>query len=201
MGIKERRQRHRQELRGNILDAAREIASTEGWQSVTIRKIAERIEYSPPALYAYFDSKEDLLLELMRMGYAGQLEAVESARKTSGSPEEALAGIAHAWWSFAIKSPDLYQVMYGLGGVSFPITELRQEGEKISDVVGEVIEGILRKNGKEAKDVEGKVTLLWGTAHGLVALAMAGRIVGGNEEAKRLVNQAARDYLTAWLNT
>lgn len=201
MGIKERRQRHRQELRGNILDAAREIASTEGWQSVTIRKIAERIEYSPPALYAYFDSKEDLLLELMRMGYAGQLEAVESARKTSGSPEEALAGIAHAWRSFAIKSPDLYQVMYGLGGVSFPITELRQEGEKISDVVGEVIEGILRKNGKEAKDVEGKVTLLWGTAHGLVALAMAGRIVGGNEEAKRLVNQAARDYLTAWLNT
>lgn len=200
MGIKERRQRKKQELRGSILVAARGIASEEGWQSVTIRKIAERIEYSPPALYAYFDSKQDLLLELMRTGYAGQLEAVESARRASGSPEEALIEMGHAWWRFAIGAPDLYQVMYGLGGVSFSATELQQEGEKIGNVVGEVIEEFLKKNGKDVEDVEGKVTLLWGTVHGLVALAMAGRIVGGYEESERLVDQAARDYLTAWLN-
>lgn len=200
MGIEERRQRKKRELRGSILVAAREIASEGGWQSVTIRKIAERIEYSPPALYAYFDSKQDLLLELMRTGYAAQLEAVESARRASESPEEALLEMGHAWWKFAITAPDLYQVMYGLGGVSFSATELRQEGEKIGDVVGEVIEEILKKNGKDVKNVEGKVTLLWGTVHGLVALAMAGRIAGGHEESERLVDQAARDYLTAWLN-
>ena len=72
MGIRERRQRQRQELRGGILAAAREIASTEGWRAVTIRRIAERIEYSPPVLYEYFDSKDDILLELARMGYAPQ---------------------------------------------------------------------------------------------------------------------------------
>jgi AcrR family transcriptional regulator len=199
LGIKERRERQRREVRNAILAAAREIASDRGWGAVTIRRIAERIEYSPPALYEYFASKDDLLLELMRMGYAGQLEAVESARNASDEPQEALFGMAHAWWGFASESPDLYQVMYGLDGVSFPATELRREGEKIGDAVGKVIEQILRKNGKDVGAVEGKVTLLWSTVHGLVALTMAGRISGGKEEAERLVDQAVRDYLTAWL--
>ena len=200
MGIKERRERQRQQLRSSILDAAREIARAEGWRAVTIRKIAERIEYSPPVLYEYFDSKDDILLELVRLGYARQLEAVEAARAaSSGEPEEALLAMVHAWCDFAFRSPDLYQVMYGLGGVSFPVTELQKEGEKIGEVIAEVIEEILRKNGKEVEDVWERVTLGWGTLHGLVSLAMAGRIPGGNEEAQRLVDQAARDYLSAWL--
>jgi AcrR family transcriptional regulator len=199
MGIKERRQRQRQELRGGILAAAREIASTEGWRAVTIRKIAAIIEYSPPVIYEYFDSKDEILLELMRQGYAQQLEAVERAKKAASGPEEALIDIGHAWLDLAFESPDLYQVMYGLGGVSFPVTELRKEGEKIAEVLRGAIEEILVKHGKEDEDVWGKVNMLWGTVHGLVSLAMAGRIVGGNEEAQRLADQAARDYLTAWL--
>ena len=109
--------------------------------------------------------------------------------------------MGRAWLDFAFRSPDLYQVMYGLGGVSFPVTELQKEGEKIAEAIGEVTERILKENGKEVEDVWGKVTLLWGTVHGLVSLAMAGRIVGGNEETERLVDQAVRDYLTAWINS
>ena len=199
MGIKERRQRQRQQLREGILSAARGIASEEGWRSVTIRKIAAIIEYSPPVIYEYFDSKDEILLELMRQGYAEQLEAVERAWGAAENAEEALIDIGHAWLNLAFKSPDLYQVMYGLGGVSFPVTELRKEGEKIAEVLRGAIEEILVRNGKEAEDVWGKVNMLWGTVHGLVALAMAGRIVGGNEEAQRLADQATRDYLTAWL--
>ena len=120
MGIKERRQRQRQQLRESILSAAREIASSEGWQAVTIRKIAARVEYSPPVIYEYFDSKEDLLLELVREGYAGQLRTIEKARNSSDDPEEALLAMARAWCRFASESPDLYQVMYGLGGGLVP---------------------------------------------------------------------------------
>ncbi len=198
MGIKERKERQRQELRSGILSAAREIASAEGWRAVTIRKIAAIIEYSPPVIYEYFDSKDEILLELVRQGYAEQLEAVQRAGRSARDPEEALLSVAHAWLNFAFRSPDLYQVMYGLGGVSFPTTELQKEGEKIAEAIGEVIEEILRKNGKEVEDVWDKVTLLWSTAHGLVSLAMAGRIVGGNEEAERLAIQTVHDYLVAW---
>ena len=185
-------------MRNSILAAAREIASSKDWQSVTIRKIAERIEYSAPMIYGYFDSKEDLLLELIRMGYAEQLEAVESAQEASNEPEENLLGMTRAWWRFALEAPDLYQVMYGLGGVSFPVTELRKEGEKISDALGEVIEEIFIKNNKIPVDIGGKVALLWSTAHGLISLNMAGRIVGGNKETGRLLDQASHDYLSAW---
>ena len=199
MGIRERRQRQRRELRGSILAAAREIASTEGWRAVTIRKIAGIIEYSPPVIYEYFDSKEDLLLELMRMGYAGQLEAIERARNSSEDPQQALLEMSRAWCRFAFESPDLYQVMYGLGGVTFPVTELRKEGEKIAENMAEVLTEILAMNGREKEDVWAKVTLAWGTLHGLVSLAMAGRLPGGNEEAERLADHAARDFLKAWL--
>ncbi|MBA3426523.1 MAG: TetR/AcrR family transcriptional regulator [Rubrobacteraceae bacterium] len=185
-------------MRDSILSAAREIASKEGWRAVTIRKIAGLIEYSPPVIYEYFDSKEDLLLELVRMGYSGQLEAVESAREASDDPEEALREMARAWWRFAVEAPDLYQVMYGLGGVSFPVTELRKEGEKIAGSMAEVIEEIMRENGKDAANVWDKVVLGWATVHGIVSLAMAGRIAGGEAEAERLVDQAIRDYLKSW---
>lgn len=199
MGIKERRRRQRETLRSGILAAAREIASTEGWRGVTIRKIAAAVEYSPPVIYEYFDSKEDLLLELVREGYAGQLRAIEKARNSSADPEEALLAMARAWCRFAFESPDLYQVMYGLGGVSFPVTELQKEGEKIAGTMAEVLEEILVKNGRETKDVWTKVTLAWGAFHGLVALAMAGRLRGGTEEAENLTDRAARDLLSAWL--
>ena len=198
MGIKERRQRQKQQLRDGILSAAREIASSEGWRAVTIRRIAERVEYSPPVIYEYFDSKEDLLLELVRMGYAAQLGAVESAREASAEPEEALLGMARAWCRFAFDSPDLYQAMYGLGGVSFPVAELQKEGEKIAEATGGAIGEVLTKNGMDTTGVRDKVVLAWGTLHGLVALAMAGRITGGEEEAERLVDRAMRDYLAAW---
>lgn len=198
MGIKERRQRQRETLRGGILAAAREIASVEGWQAVTIRKIAARIEYSPPVIYEYFDSKEDLLLELVRMGYAGQLEAIEKARDAADDPTKALLEMSRAWCRFAFRSPDLYQVMYGLGGVSTPTTELRKEGEKIAETMARTLTEVLAKNGEEADDVWEKVTIAWGTLHGLVALALADRIPAG-EETERLVDHAVRDYLKSWL--
>jgi AcrR family transcriptional regulator len=198
LGIKERRQRQRQQLREGILGAAREIASSEGWQAVTIRKIAALIEYSPTVIYEYFDSKEDLLLELMRMGYAGQLEAIEKARDTTADPEEALLAMTRAWCRYAFDDSDLYQVMYGLGGVSFPVAELTKEGLKLADEMAGKLEKILEENGKETKDIFEKVEIAWATLHGLVALTMAGRIAGGAEEAERLVDQAMRDYLAAW---
>lgn len=198
MGIKERRQRERQQLREGILSAAREIASSEGWGAVTIRKIAALIEYSPPVIYEYFDSKDDLLLEFMRMGYARQLEAIEKARDMAADPEEALLAMTRAWCRFAFDSPDLYQVMYGLGGVSFPVVELTKEGLKLADEMAGMLEKVLEENGKEAKDIFEKVEIAWATLHGLVSLTMAGRIAGSAEEAERLVDQAMRDYLAAW---
>ena len=69
MGIKERQERDREAVRRSILDAARELFVIEGFQNVSIRKIAERIEYSPAAIYGYFPSKDDIFFELAEEGF------------------------------------------------------------------------------------------------------------------------------------
>src|ERR687890_1276210 len=69
MGIKERQERDREAVRRSILDAARELFVAEGFQNVSIRKIAERIEYSPAAIYGYFPSKDDIFFALADEGF------------------------------------------------------------------------------------------------------------------------------------
>src|SRR5262245_44329483 len=95
MGIKERHERDREAVRRSILDAARELFVTEGYQHVSIRKIAERIEYSPAALYGYFASKDDIFFALAEEGFrllcypdrsasdeADRLPSLEAVRST-----------------------------------------------------------------------------------------------------------------------
>jgi len=69
MGIKERQERDREAVRRSILDAARDLFVSEGYGNVSIRKIAERIEYSPAAIYGYFPSKDDIFFALAEEGF------------------------------------------------------------------------------------------------------------------------------------
>src|SRR5438105_13558330 len=69
MGIKERQERDREAVRRAILDAAGDLFVSEGYANVSIRKIAERIEYSPAAIYSYFPSKDDIFFELAEEGF------------------------------------------------------------------------------------------------------------------------------------
>src|SRR6266550_3666489 len=90
MGVKERRDRERLEMRQAILDSAREIAAKEGWQAVTIRRVAEKIEYSPPAIYEYFESKEALLEEEGREAFRIFMADLIAARDAQAGPRERL---------------------------------------------------------------------------------------------------------------
>lgn len=195
----ERKQTRRKRVgKDGLLRAAREVAAEEGWGAVTVRKIAERVGYRAPVVYEYFDSKDDLLLELLRRGFADLAGAVRAAREDASDPEGALYGVARAYLRFAWDSPDLYQVMHGLGGVSFAASETREEGQRVGDEVGRVVEEVLRGYGKATADAEEEVLALWAAMHGLVALTMAGRIRGGEEQAERLGEKAVRDALIAW---
>ncbi len=108
MGIKQRREREKQEVRQGILTAAREIALHEGWQSVTIRKVAERIEYSPSMIYEYFASKEAILLELLREGFRQLTIALKAARNSAEDRGERLIRMGEAYWEFAMRNRELY---------------------------------------------------------------------------------------------
>jgi AcrR family transcriptional regulator len=111
MGTKERQDRERQAVTASILDAARDLFIAEGYQSVSIRKIAERIEYSPAAIYSYYASKDDIFLALAAEGFHRLDETVRAAM-TTGDPLENVRGCWWAFYQFSQDQPAFFQLMF-----------------------------------------------------------------------------------------
>jgi AcrR family transcriptional regulator len=115
MGIKERHERDREAVRRAILDAARELFVAEGFQNVSIRKIAERIEYSPAAIYGYFPSKDDIFFSLAEEGFhlLGDPAAVREDPALKDAPP--LDRIRAAFWrlyTFSREQPQYFALMF-----------------------------------------------------------------------------------------
>lgn len=190
-----KRDRRRELTRGRILAAATDLARDEGWPGVTMRKIADRIDYTHPALYAYFPTKEALLLALLQEGLT--LFQTELARAAAApSSEEAVLALTAALWAFPWQHPELYQVMHGLGGVAFASTDARDEGRAVGAPAIAVVADLLARHGRDPATAEPLIILQWATIHGLVALTMAGRFT--REEGAALAELAGRNALVAW---
>jgi AcrR family transcriptional regulator len=113
MGIKERQERDREAVRRAILDAARDLFVTEGYQHVSIRKIAERIEYSPAAIYSYFPSKDDIFFALAEEGFRllGDPAALE-ANLTPLEPLDQIRAIFWSFYEFSRNHPEYFTLMF-----------------------------------------------------------------------------------------
>ncbi|QBD79063.1 TetR/AcrR family transcriptional regulator [Ktedonosporobacter rubrisoli] len=196
MGRKERRQREQQELRQSIMDAAREIALAEGWRNVTMRKIAERIEYSHPAIYDYFENKDVLLLELVHEGFRLLELELQTAQARASNATEKLFLIGQGYFTFARRYPELYRVMFGLDGATFSISEPEKEGLQIGKIATEAVMGVLEEHNWSTQYVDEEVNILWSTAHGLVTLAMVERLPG--DQVQQLFDRTVQNMMLAW---
>src|SRR5437879_7057815 len=147
MSLKQRREREKQAMRQGILEAARQLARTEGWSAVTIRKIAEQIEYSPPMVYEYFASKDDLLLEILREGYRDLATTMQHAFHATEDSEQRLLNIGNAYCQFARAYPELYQVMHGLGGVPLEAQERMFAAREVCQITLEALTAWTQSNG------------------------------------------------------
>lgn len=117
MGIKERRERERQQVRVLIMQAVNKIVAEQGWLALTIRKVAKEIEYSPPIIYEHFDSKETLLAELAKEAFTKVLELVKKDIKGIDDPTEALCQLARTYYHFSIKNKGYAKAIFGLDGI------------------------------------------------------------------------------------
>lgn len=183
-----RRERQRSEMRDRLLGAAREIATEEGWQAVTIRRIADRLEYTAPILYQHFSSKDALLLELAREGFR---EITARLRDATQQPQERLlAAVAAAYWDFAFAAPELYQVMHGLGGVPFGTADAPREAQEAFTLCREALLRLASARGDTLSDPDAAVDTMWAFLHGFVSLTMSQRIAGGPDRARELMLHA-----------
>ena len=110
----ERRQREKEEIKQRILDAARKIAVREGWHSVTIRKIADEIEYTPPIVYEHFVSKEELIREIVYSGFSMLSKEYAQARESETDSKKLIKLLSLIHWDFAFGNVELYQLMFSL---------------------------------------------------------------------------------------
>ena len=131
MGIKERHERDREAVRRAILDAARELFVAEGYQNVSIRKIAERIEYSPAAIYGYFASKDDIFFALAEEGFRllGNPAALCKDPQFDGKPRlERIKAIFWRMYEFSREQPQYFALMF----VDRSVPRINREYERFS---------------------------------------------------------------------
>jgi AcrR family transcriptional regulator len=103
------------------------VARRDGWDAVTMRRLADEIEYSANFAYRYFTGRDDILHTLVKDGFARLRDTMTTASTpATGAPStgaDAVRRAGHAYLDFALADPDLYQLMYGLGGVRVPATD------------------------------------------------------------------------------
>jgi AcrR family transcriptional regulator len=176
MGTQERRERERQELRTKILDAARALFATEGYDAVTMRKIAEKIEYSATAIYQHFADKDALMAELCRHDFR-EFATHFAAAAALADPIERLIGASRAYFGFASEFPQHYRLMFMAARPQVQPNEGERDDPAqnayvfLFATVTEAIEkGFFRPELSDAALVS---QTIWAAAHGVASLEIA----------------------------
>src|SRR5687767_8656064 len=111
MGTKERRERERDQVRSKIMDAARELFVRDGYESVSMRKIAEAIEYSPTAIYIHFADKAELMQQLCQHDFQSLAHVFHDLAQIP-DPIERIRQTGHTYIRFAARHPNHYRFMF-----------------------------------------------------------------------------------------
>ncbi len=179
MGVKERREREKSETRDKILDAARELFVTEGYEGVSMRKVAEKIEYSPTAIYVHFADKNELFRELCHQDYARLAEVFQSSAMSANALER-LTQIGRIYVEFGIRNPNHYKFMFMTPHPGHRLDDIDSEmhGNPEMDAyaflkwaVQQAMDaGCFRE---ELRDAEVISQTLWASVHGVISLEIA----------------------------
>jgi len=175
MASKDRIQRLKDETRINILEASLEIVKEEGWPALSMRKIADKIEYTAPIIYEYFSNKDAILMELTRKGFLILARDMRDAREKHMLPAAKLEAMWLAYWHFAFAESELYQVMFGVDVNCCELSEIMPEAEVPYLLVSEVIEEIMADKKPTEDEVCVKYYTFWSVIHGLISINMVRR--------------------------
>src|ERR1700748_2651283 len=104
MGVKQRREREREDLRAEILDAARQLFVKEGYESVSIRKIANKVEYAPGTIYLYFKDKAEILARICEETFSKLIKKMDAIKNDSAAPLDKLRRVLRTYILFGLEN-------------------------------------------------------------------------------------------------
>ncbi len=181
MSIKDRKTRHKEDLRQAILDAAKRLFLTEGYGATSIRKIANEIEFSPTTIYLYYKDKAEIAHALHTEGFKllnSQFRVLEYIE----SPFERLKAMGRAYIQFSIENPDFYELMFVMKEPMEHVKDIGLEdpcwveGEQAFGGLVNVVAACQQEGYFRNMDTAGMAMLAWSSLHGLCTLNLHGHL-------------------------
>lgn len=205
MTIDKRREREIEEMKELILLAASEIIASEGFDKLSIRKIAKKIEYSPSIIYHYFKDKEEILNNVMQRGYKKIVSAVSSVTMESNSPEERLIQMTKNYIKAALNMPDefmaaqLNQSKSALKHTASLFKGASKEKPALS-VLYQCLQGIYKDKDIDENTIELTAQMIVVSTLGLIFKLIIEKDIG-DEQRERLINFYSKEIVLRIANS
>ncbi|MHC1685062.1 MAG: TetR/AcrR family transcriptional regulator [Clostridiaceae bacterium] len=198
MGIKERRDKEKIELKNKILAAAEELFAEAGYQNISMRKISDKIEYSLPTIYQFFKNKSDILLHIFIENNSKLLNVFTEISKQENNPIEKLKNMSRAYVEFALENPHYYELAYMSNALRYEkdlvYNEPHSPGFRTYELILSTITECKEQGYFKDKDCEILAQCLWSGIHGLTSL-----FIGHNEFPWKDKNLLIENMLTSIL--
>jgi AcrR family transcriptional regulator len=179
MGIRERKEKQKLEIRKAILDASIKLFKEEGFENVSIRKIAEIIQYSPTTIYLYFKDKKEILYVLCEQGFEMINDFADTLNEIA-DPVERLRKIGEFYILFGLKFPEYYDLMLIQEAPMIHHADLKLQdwpgANKIFLRLKAIVEECIENDKIPTGDVETITITLWSTLHGMISLHVRMRL-------------------------
>lgn len=196
MGVKERKERQKTEMREAILSAALKLFSDKGFDNVTMRNIADEIEYSVGTIYLYFKDKGEIFFELHNRGFAEFYKKQLSVQRIK-DPIERLKAHGEAYIQFAMEYPEYYDVMFisRTPAKAIKKSEHWEEGERTYEILKLNIKQAMEAGYFKNVDLDVAAFSLWSFVHGISALYVRERLSMMPTEFLKPLTSGALEFL------
>ena len=169
MGVQERRAREKKGVREEILEAARGLFVKEGYERVSMRKIAEKIEYSPGTIYLYFRDKAEILDQICEEAFSKLAQRIAAINRDPVNPLDGLRRGLRTYVQFGIDNPNQYLVAF-VQAKQIPRDSQPKAGERCFDNLRTAVTRCLEAGQLNCEDVEEVAQALWAGVHGITTL-------------------------------
>jgi AcrR family transcriptional regulator len=201
MGSAERKEREKLEMREMILSAAKRLFLREGFEHVTIRRIAEEIEYSPATVYLYFTDKDTILCSLQEEGFR-ELYRRQKVLSAIQHPAERLRACGKIYVDFAMENQEMYDLMFIMRAPmkAFDSPTDWNLGRETYVVLQDIVNECIEKGFLKSQNPQVTCFSVWALLHGVVSLFIRERApMIPKEHQMEVVNGILNNSMTEML--